>query len=147
MIPPLTREGLLPPGIHWTTWDAFATRFGGTPERERMLVGLQAALENLTQAGCQAIYIDGSFVTRKVVPNDYDACYNLRGVNFDLVDPVLKDFSEQRRAMKEKYGGELFTAEAPADFAGRVFIDYFQRDRKTGKRKGIIGIKLQFAGE
>ncbi len=112
-----------------------------------MLVGLQAAMENLAQAGCQALYIDESFVTRKAVPNDYDACYNLRGVNFDSVDPVLKDFSEQRRAMKEKYSGELFVAEAPADFEGHVFLDYFQRDRKTGKRKGIIGIKLQSSEE
>ena len=112
-----------------------------------MLTGLWAAMENLTQAGCHAIYIDGSFVTRKTKPNDFDACYYLRGVNFDLLDPVLKDFSERRQAMKEKYGGELFVAELPADFEGRVFIDYFQRDKKTGKRKGIVGIKLQTSEE
>ena len=147
MIPPLTREGLLPPGIHWATWDEFATRFGGTIEREQMLTGLWAAMENLTQAGCQAIYIDGSFVTRKTKPNDFDACYYLRGINFDLLDPILKDFSERRRAMKEKYKGELFVAEMPADFEGHVFIDYFQRDKKTGKRKGIVGINLQIIEE
>jgi len=45
--------------------------------------------------------------------------------------------------MKVKYGGELFIAHAQADMeSGKRFLDYFQRDRRTGKPKGIIGIKL-----
>ncbi|MGH9848646.1 MAG: DUF6932 family protein [Blastocatellia bacterium] len=143
MIPPLTRKGLLPPGIHWTTWDEFAARYGGTPHRERLLAGLRAAIENLEQAGCREIYIDGSFVTRKVKPNDFDACWNGEGVNEQLLDPVLLDFSNRRARMKEKYGGELFIAQAQADLeGGKRFLDYFQRDKRTGSPKGIIGIKL-----
>ena len=37
--------------------------------------GLRAALVNLKGAGCQTAYINGSFVTRKELPNDYDACW------------------------------------------------------------------------
>ena len=39
------------------------------------MAGLGAALENLKNAGCGTVYINGSFVTNKVVPNDYDACW------------------------------------------------------------------------
>ncbi|MGH9768573.1 MAG: DUF6932 family protein, partial [Blastocatellia bacterium] len=64
MIPLLTGEGLPPPGIHWATWEEFASRFGSTAHREKLLAGLKAAMENLQQAGCREVYIDGSFVTR-----------------------------------------------------------------------------------
>ena len=37
--------------------------------------GLKAALENLRNAGCRTTYINGSFVTRKAIPNDYDVCW------------------------------------------------------------------------
>lgn len=141
MIPPLTREGILPPGIHWATWDEFAARFGGTIEREQMLTGLWVAMGNLIQAGCQAIYIDGSFVTRKFLPNDYDACWSGKGVDDNLLDPVLLDSSNNRQAQKAKYGGEFFVAEHPANFEGRIVLDFFQRDRKN-RRKGIVGIRL-----
>lgn len=100
-------------------------------------------MEELALAGCRAIYIDGSFVTAKLEPNDYDACWSIRGVTFSEVDPVLQDFSGRRQRMKEKYGGELFYAEATADFEGHSFLDYFQRDKRSGKRKGIIGIRLE----
>lgn len=143
MIPPLTRNGLLPPGVHWTTWEECSARFGGTPHRDKLLEGLKAAMDNLAQAGCRAIYIDGSFVTSKQKPNDFDACYESAGVDDKLLDPVLLDFSERRAKMKRRFGGELFPAKAVADWEkGRSFLDYFQRDKRTGKPKGIIGINL-----
>src|SRR2546428_11474517 len=143
MIPSLTREGLLPPGIHWATWEEFATRFGGTPHREKLLAGLKAAMGDLRRAGCREIYIDGSFVTRKMKPKDFDACWSAEEVNDQLLDPVLLDFSNRRARMKEIYGVELFIAHAQADMeSGKRFLDYFQRDKRTGESKGILGIKL-----
>ncbi|NOT63985.1 MAG: hypothetical protein HOP19_27540 [Acidobacteria bacterium] len=147
MIPALTQRGWLPPGVHWATWEEFVARYGGTPLRDGMLAGLRAAMDELAQAGCQAIYINGSFVTAKLEPNDYDACWSIRGVTFSDVDPVLHDFSERRKRMKEKYRGELFYAESAADFEGRSFLDYFQRDKRSGQRKGIIAIRLEYEAE
>lgn len=144
MIPPFAKFGLLPPGIHWTTWEEFSERFGFTPRRLALLVGLKAALDNLTGAGCMALYIDGSFVTRKAEPNDFDACWSGIDIDAAKLDPVLLDFTNDRRVMKEKYGGELFVAETPADLEGRTFLDFFQTEirRQQRIRKGIIGIKL-----
>jgi hypothetical protein len=140
MIPSFRRNGTLPPGVHWTTWEEFAERFGGNPHRQAFLVGLKAALENLQQAGCQEVYIDGSFVTAKAEPQDFDGCWSKVGVDPDKLDPVLLDFSQDRAAQKAKYGGELFIAQAPAN-EQHVFLGFFQRDRRN-QRKGIIGIKL-----
>jgi len=140
MIPPFRRNGTLPPGVHWTTWEEFAERFGGNLHRQGLLVGLKAALENLQRAGCQDVYIDGSFVTAKAEPQDFDGCWSKIGVDPDKLDPVLLDFSQDRAAQKAKYGGELFIAQAPAN-EQHVFLGFFQRDRRN-QRKGIIGIKL-----
>jgi hypothetical protein len=144
MIPSFVKFGLLPPGVHWATWKEFEQHFNFSPRRQVLLVGLKAAIDNLAFAGCATIYIDGSFVTRKLEPNDFDGCWKGAGIDPEKIDPVLLDFSNNRQAMKEKYGGELLVAETPADLDGRTFLDFFQSEfrRKIRVRKGIIGIKL-----
>jgi hypothetical protein len=88
------------------------------------------------------VYLDGSFVTSKDVPGDFDACWEAGGVDPGLLHPALLDFSDHRAAQKAKYGGELFPAEVPAEPGGMRFVDYFQRDRVTGGAKGIVAIDL-----
>jgi hypothetical protein len=48
----------------------------------------------------------------------------------------------QRTAQKRKYGGELFPADWPADAHGTSLLLFFQRDRASGRPKGIIAIDL-----
>ena len=40
------------------------------------MAGLRAALESLKSAGCRTVYLNGSFVTSKEAPNDFDACWD-----------------------------------------------------------------------
>lgn len=141
MIPPFAPNGNLPPGIHTATWSDVHARFGFTTHRLHLLAGLHAALENLHDAQCTEIFIDGSFVTAKPEPNDFDACWNPEGVISSKLDPVLLDFSKKRAAMKAKYGGELFLMTLPATLEGKPFITFFQEDRQ-GNPKGIIRINL-----
>jgi HTH-type transcriptional regulator/antitoxin HigA len=51
---------------------------------------------------------------------------------------VLLDFRRARAAQKAKYGGELFIASASASPSGTALLEFFQRDKVTGQRKGII---------
>ncbi len=106
------------------------------------MAGFGAALENLKSAGCRAVYLDGSFVTIKVIPNDYDACWNEDGVDPYLLDPVLLTFDAGRAAQKAKYMGELFPASVIANAGGLSFLDFFQTDKETGDPKGIVAIGL-----
>ncbi len=135
-------SGNLPPGVHEATWDEFVTRYGYNAHRGLLLVGLQAALETLRAAGCRRAYIDGSFITAKEAPGDFDGCWEVEGVDFDRLDPVLRTFVDRRRAQKEKYGGELFPADWTAAAGGTNFLRFFQRDRETGQLKGIVAIDL-----
>lgn len=143
MIPPFDPStGNLPPGIHLATWDEFVARYGYTPHHLTLLAGLKAALDALRVAGCFRAYIDGSFVTAKVAPGDFDACWERASVDATRLDPVLLTFSHRRAAQKAKFGGELFPADVPADTVGSRFVDYFQRDKATGAPKGIVALDL-----
>ena len=143
MLPELGDSGLLPPGVHWTDWDEFAERFGWTPQRRALLAGLRAALDNLKRAGCRVAYIDGSFVTDKLAPNDYDACWEENGVDPAALDPVLLTFDPGRATQKSKYLGELFPASSVASANGTSFFEFFQIDRVAGAPKRIAAIDLE----
>jgi len=66
--------------------------FGTTQWRRQLLSGLRAALEALRVARCRRAYVDGSFVTAKEVPGDFDGCWEAEDVDPDALDPVLLDF-------------------------------------------------------
>ncbi|HMV86438.1 MAG TPA: hypothetical protein PLD20_04295 [Blastocatellia bacterium] len=143
MIPDFDQSGNLPSGIHWADWLEFEKRFGTNPRRKVLLAGLKRATTVLRKAGCQTIFVDGSFVTAKALPGDFDACWSVEGVDPDLLDPVLLDFSNGRAAQKAKYGGEMFPAELIEGASGKPFLDFFQIDKNTGKLKGIVGLRLK----
>src|SRR5256885_3724265 len=112
-LPPFNRRGNLPAGIHPADWQEVETRFGTSVRRQALLVGLKAAFAALRRAGCRMVYLDGSFVTSKEEPGDYDACWDVTGVAEGLLDPVLLDFSNGRAAQKSKFLGEFFPAQLP----------------------------------
>ena len=135
------KTGYLPLGIHQAAWDEVADRFGGNSHRRRLIAGLLAACRNLASARCSFVLLNGSFVSAKALPDDYNGAWETTGVDPDRLDSVLLDFSNGRAAMKSKYFGDLFTA---ASFAqpGVLYRDFFQSDR-NGVPKGIVQIDLR----
>ena len=118
-------------------------RYGLSSHRLILLAGLKAALDGLRAAGCRRVYVDGSFVTAKEQPGDFDGSQEVDGVDLASLDSVLLTFANRRAAQKRKYGGELFPADSAADAAGTSFLGFFQRDKGTGQPKGIIAIDLE----
>jgi hypothetical protein len=143
MLPQLdAATGNLPPGMHEADWGELVARYGTTPHRLALLAGLKTALDALKAAGCRRVYIDGSCVAAKPAPADFDGCWEVDGVDLTLLDPVLLTFAQRRAAQKRKFGGETFPADWPADAHGTSFLRFFQRDRQTGRAKGIVAIDL-----
>jgi hypothetical protein len=143
MIPEFNPGGNLPSGVHTTSWASFFARFGITDHRRRLISGLKRALDSLKRAGCRRAFIDGSFVTAKEQPGDYDACWDSVGVNAALLHPVLLNFTNGRLLQKIVFCGELFPSHWPANAAGRRFLEFFQTDKDTGLQKGIVLLNLQ----
>jgi hypothetical protein len=132
---------VLPPGVHDATLADIAERFATTPHRQRLFDGFVRAAEALRLAGCRTVYLDGSFVTGKPHPGDFDGCWEIEGVDPTRIDPVLLTFENQREAQKAKYFGEMFIAHdqgAP----GRAFLEFFQVEKFSGRAKGILRVRL-----
>jgi hypothetical protein len=133
--------GVLPPGIHDATLDEIGIRFATSDRREMLFSGFTDGVVALRKAGCRTILLDGSFVTEKPFPGDFDACWYPMGVSDATLDPIFLDFADGRKKQKARFRGEFFPATALAD-GTHFFPDFFQIDRHTGKAKGII--RLQF---
>ena len=145
MIPDLVDIGgpwkVLPPGVHDASLTEVRMRYATSDLRRALCDGLERGCAALQAAGCSAVYVDGSYVTSKEDPGDYDACWDRQGVDRALVDPVLFNFRDRRKAQKAKYGGEFFPSDWHAE--GRyTFLQWFQLDWYTGKQKGIIRVRL-----
>ena len=132
----------LPPGIHTANIHEIRSRFVLNAHRLHLFQGFLRGLSALHAAGCKKVYLDGSFITAKPLPDDYDACWEENGVDLLKIDPVLLDFSNERKAQKAKYYGEYFPANTPADAKGRTYKDFFQLEKHTGQKKGILEINL-----
>jgi hypothetical protein len=143
MIPEWSANGDLPPGAFFATWLEVEKRLAFNPRRARLLAGFRAACELLQRAGCKLVYLDGSFVTTKQRPGDFDACWDIHDVNDALLDPVFWDFSQGRAAQKGRFFGEFFPAQLPEGATGRAFVDFFQVNKVTGEPKGILAIRLR----
>jgi hypothetical protein len=142
VVPGFDSRGLLPVGIHAATWKQIVSRLGFTPRRTWLLEGLNKALQLLRAAGCRLVYLDGSFVTAKPEPRDFDACWAIKGVDVEKLSPVFLDFSNSRARQKRAFRGEFFPAELPEGATGRTFLEFFQIDKETGNPKGILAIDL-----
>lgn len=145
MIPEFNADGLLPTGIHWAEWTDIYSRFGYNTYRKELLFGMQLGLNSLQKAGCKAVYIDGSFCTSKILPGDFDICYDDTSVDWELlykIDPTILQFENLRQAQKVKYRGEFFPFSAIAAPPQTTFYEFFQIDKHTGSPKGMVGLKL-----
>ena len=133
---------VLPEGVHCADFTSVADVFATNHWRRELFSGLVEASRNLAHAGCLRLYLDGSYVTGKPKPNDYDACWDPTGVDNNLLDPVLLDFSNLRAAQKVKFKGEFFPSSLRVKNTGSTFIEFFQIERFTGFKKGIVLIEI-----
>jgi hypothetical protein len=143
MIPEWLGTGDLPSGVHFAQWAEVEERLAFNPRRRRLLAGFREACDLLRRAGCRFVYLDGSFVTTKPRPGDFDACWDVQGVDEETLDPVFWDFSQGRAAQKRRFGGEFFPAQLPEGATGRAFLEFFQVNKLTGEAKGIVAIRLR----
>jgi hypothetical protein len=136
----LRSDGTLPAGEHLASWREFEAQFGTGARRTNLMAGLLAVLVELQRVGCSRAWIDGSFVTAKLDPNDFDMCWDEAGVDLAALDPAFFDFANHRAGQKARYGGEMFPAGGIADTMGTTYREFFQQ--KFGVAKGIIQIDL-----
>jgi hypothetical protein len=138
-----SRTGYLPEGVHRLTVPEVARLFAWNPRRRFLFDGLSRALSNLQFAGCRTVIVDGSFITAKEEPADWDAAFDPVGVIAKRLDPILIKHDDGRRAMRAKYLGDMFPwTSVASSLTGSLYRQFFQKDR-DGIPKGIVEILLQ----
>jgi hypothetical protein len=130
--------GYLLAGEHMASWVEVIDRFGWNSVRQAQLEGLREALNLLGIAGCSRVWLNGSFVTAKELPGDFDAVWDDAGVDESLLDPIFFDLSAGRHAQKLRFKGELFPNWVNGS-SNSLFAEFFQQDR-LGRTKGIVVI-------
>ena len=128
---------VLPPGIHDATQEEVEARFATTSHRAWLFGGFVRVVEALRRAGCSTIFLDGSFITAKPHPCDFDGIWDLTGVDPDKLDPVLLEFDNMRAAQKAKYFGEMFVMQLPHQTG---LLPFFQQEKFSNVPKGIVRI-------
>lgn len=131
------QDGLLLPGVHEANFEEVLAVLAPTPWREWLAVGLRLALTDLAAAGCRAAYLDGSYVTDKTAPGDYDLCWDRTGVTRDHLHPVLEMLAWPRHEQKARYRGDVLPNVVETG-SGLLFVDFFQVHKETGATKGIV---------
>jgi hypothetical protein len=140
LIPALGKSGLLPPGMHYATWNELIKMFGVNRHRLKLLDGLKKGLNILIEYGCKEFCINGSFVTVKPLPADIDVCYDNTPMNwkkFIQDHPEFIDINNGASTQKQKYYSEFYAYNAFEDAA----LIRFQFDR-DGSAKGIVKLTL-----
>jgi len=103
-------------------------------------------IDDLKTIGCPAVFIDGSFVTDKILPNDVDVCWDDRGVDYDDVElklPILSDLAPPRKRQQLLYNADVFPAFIDESGSKKRFIDFFQQTKDDENvKKGIIKIEI-----
>ena len=85
------------------------------------------------------MWLNGSFVTTKEEPADFDCVWDPTGVDLDVIreaGPELLDLGAGRGAQKQRFGGE-FLPNVTEAATGKQFASSFQTDR-DGSPKGIV---------
>ncbi len=146
-IPALNSDGLLPPGVYQATLDEIQERFGvfqGSGQRPRLFLRLAELVTAMQRSGLfEALLVDGSFVTAKLVPNDIDLIAVLRpGHDFERDLPMSEYALVSRTLLARRFRFDVIVAERDSAVY-TTSVEFFSRLRETPDiKKGLLRLRL-----
>lgn len=136
--------GNLPPGIHLLSLEEIRTEFGQTTLRRQWLMQQFEKIVQIAQrtGKLKRLFLWGSFVSSKPVPNDIDVLLVFSS-DFSDEDISLESLCilEHEQA-KLRFQADIFWIRE--DINPEVFdllLDTYQKDREQ-RRRGIVEVKL-----
>jgi hypothetical protein len=144
VLPDLTADGELPPGVHLANWNEFQLRFGRWSSRRvwlssHLLVLLELAATN---GKLRRVFIWGSFVTRKPAPKDLDILLIMdEDFHLDSLDTAAQGVFDSVKA-KLLFESDVFWARSSI---GRELLDLWLETYQTSRsfrKRGIVELEL-----
>lgn len=146
-LPEFREDSWLPEGHYDASWEEVVDRFGDSPgsAREQVTRGLLAWKNEVKAKGVSGwLLLDGSFVSAKEVPSDFDALLVIDDearviLENDVEARSLLDYSEcKNRGFDLLY----YFAATVRDYPDLAGLDLWDRDKETGKLKGVLEVRL-----
>ena len=144
MLPPLTMDGVLPPGIHIAPSVEVIQRFGGSDGQRNAVTQRLQYIFDVAQRTNQLrrLFLWGSYITDKARPGDVDV-FLVMAADFlsELCDTQAQAMFDGERAERELGATVLWTREDVSAELLRMFLDQWQI-RRNGTRLGIVEVEL-----
>jgi hypothetical protein len=114
--------------------------FGTNPRRLRHLENALQFFRIFYACGCRFVYIDGSFVSTKIYPEDIDLCFDTTGIDSDKLEKEFPAFFEPNGVgeIHRDLQCHIFTFSETSP----RFFDMLSEDRE-GNPKGFIKLNLK----
>jgi hypothetical protein len=142
-LPDFRDDGWLPEGRHNTNWEELERRFAGEPSSKRAAVWGNLILwrDRMRQHNITGeLLIDGSFISDKEAPGDFDAIFiGDEGIELLLIQDIEARLLLNYQVVKEYYGGDLlfFSKSAVLKFPELCRIDGFDYSKEKIP-KGVV---------
>ena len=144
VLPELTADGELPPGVHVADWQEFQSLFCGSSPRRAWLSGRFRTLLELAAIGgeLRRVFVWGSFVTSKPAPRDIDILL-IMDEDFEAARmPASAQAVFDSVRAKLLFESDVFWARVSiGDEMLDLWLDTYQVSRSFRKR-GIVEVKL-----
>jgi predicted nucleotidyltransferase len=144
VLPELTAEGELPPGVHNADWQEFQSRFcNSSPRRVWLSDRFRTLLELAATSGkLRRVFVWGSFVTSKPAPRDIDILL-IMDADFEAARmPASAQAVFDSVRAKLLFESDVFWARVSiGDEMLDLWLDTYQISRSFRKR-GIVEVKL-----
>ena len=145
----MEHDPLLPPGLHALTEaeldNHFLSEFSESKTRPALLAGLRAFISALRRIGvpCE-LWIDGSFSTNKLDPNDVDLVVFADRRQLDQLDPAKQQFFSglmDRMSARRKFGCDVLfsvTEDVNRRSYWRGWYGFDRQERPKGIAKLVV---------
>jgi hypothetical protein len=146
-LPRLNSDGFLPVGIYDCTLAEIRARFGvfqSSDHRPRLFRRLEELAIAMKESQLfVALLIDGSFVSRKPVPNDIDILAILRpSHSFECDLPMSQYALISRSLLRRRFGFDIIVAEEGSSLY-KTYVEFFNRVReRPDLKKGLLRLTI-----
>ena len=122
------------------TYEEFNQHFGTNQRRMEQIKNALSFFRIFHSCGCQAVYVDGSFVSKKEYPEDINLCFDLTGVDAENIErefPQFFDVKEIARIYKHLQCHIFYF-----DETYKRLFNLLSEDR-DGNPKGFVKLNLK----
>jgi hypothetical protein len=122
------------------SYEEFKHHFGTNQRRINQINNALKFFRLFHSCGCQTVFVDGSFVSKKENPEDIDLCFDLTDMDVEKIRKVFPQFFEPNEIGKIHREFQCHILHFDKNFT--VYFDFLHEDR-NGNPKGLVRLDIK----